>query len=97
MFPIQRRTFLVGAPALSLAAQALAQSGPVPYPAKAIRYIVPVPAGGGADMSGRAPCERLAKLLGQPLVIENISGNAGSIASQTVARAAHIFRADAQF
>ena len=87
MFPIHRRTFLVGVPALGLTAQALAQTGPAPYPAKAIRYIVPVPAGGGADMIGRATCERLAKLLGQSLVIENISGNAGSIASQNVARA----------
>ena len=60
--------------AASLAPLALAQSA---YPSKTIRYIVPVAAGGGADMIGRATCERLAKVLGQSLVIENISGGDG--------------------
>jgi len=69
--------------AASLAPLALAQSA---YPSKTIRYIVPVAAGGGADMIGRATCERLAKVLGQSLVIENISGGGGAIACQNVAR-----------
>ena len=63
--------------AASMAPAALAQSA---YPNKTIRYIVPVAAGGGADMIGRATCERLAKVLGQSLVIENISGGGGAIA-----------------
>jgi tripartite-type tricarboxylate transporter receptor subunit TctC len=69
--------------AASMAPAALAQSA---YPNKTIRYIVPVAAGGGADMIGRATCERLAKVLGQSLVIENISGGGGAIACQNVAR-----------
>ena len=69
--------------AASLAPLAWAQSA---YPNKTIRYIVPVAAGGGADMIGRATCERLAKVLGQSLVIENISGGGGAIACQNVAR-----------
>jgi len=69
--------------AASLAPLAWAQGA---YPNKTIRYIVPVAAGGGADMIGRATCERLAKVLGQSLVIENISGGGGAIACQNVAR-----------
>ena len=80
-----RRDFLISLPALGLGAGAAAQSAG--YPAKPIRYIVPVSAGGGADMIGRATCERLAKVLGQSLVVENISGGGGAIASQSVARA----------
>jgi len=66
--------------AASMAPAALAQSA---YPSKTIRYIVPVAAGGGADMIGRATCERLAKVLGQSLVIENISGGGGAMRVKT--------------
>ncbi len=88
MHPINRRSF-IAASALGSASLAWGQQAGAPYPAgKAIRYIVPVPAGGGADMIGRTTCERLARVLGQSLVIENISGGSGVIASQTTARAA---------
>lgn len=70
-------------PMLGMGSLALAQA----YPTKPIRMIVPVSAGGGADMIARATCERLGKVLGQTLVIENISGGGGAIASQNVARA----------
>ena len=63
---------------------ALAQA----YPSKSIRYIVPVVAGGGSDLVGRTVTERWAKLLGQPMVVENIGGGGGVIACQTTARAA---------
>ncbi|MEY4362822.1 MAG: hypothetical protein RLZZ24_174, partial [Pseudomonadota bacterium] len=53
----------------SLAMPAWAQSA---YPSKPIRYIVPVAAGGGSDMVGRALCERWAKVLGQSVVVDNI-------------------------
>ena len=58
------------------------------YPSKPIKYIVPVAAGGGSDMVGRAVCERLSKVLGQPMVVENLGGGGGVIASQTAAKAA---------
>jgi tripartite-type tricarboxylate transporter receptor subunit TctC len=81
---LKRRDFLASAAAVGLSPLAVAQAN---YPVKPIRYIIPVPAGGGADMIGRATCERLSKLLGQPIVIDNISGGGGSIACQTAARA----------
>ena len=58
------------------------------YPAKAIRYIVPVAAGGGSDMVGRTVCERWARLLGQSIVVDNQGGGGGVIACQNPARAA---------
>jgi tripartite-type tricarboxylate transporter receptor subunit TctC len=66
-------------------APAFAQSA---FPNRPIRYIVPVSAGGGSDMIGRAVCERLAAVLKTSIVVENIAGAGGAIASQTTAKAA---------
>jgi tripartite-type tricarboxylate transporter receptor subunit TctC len=85
---MQRRTLIGLAPALWLSAPlgtiARAQS----YPSRPIRYIVPVVAGGGSDMVGRTLGERWSKLLGQPIVVENLGGGGGVIACQTTAKAA---------
>ena len=70
---------------LGVAGEAAAQAT---YPAKPIRYIVPVAAGGGSDMIGRAVCERLGRALGQTLVVDNLGGGGGVIACQTTAKAA---------
>jgi tripartite-type tricarboxylate transporter receptor subunit TctC len=58
------------------------------YPSQPIKYIVPVAPGGGSDLIGRALAEQLAKVLGQPVVVENIGGGGGVIACQTTARSA---------
>jgi tripartite-type tricarboxylate transporter receptor subunit TctC len=58
------------------------------FPVKPIRYIVPVAAGGGSDFVGRTVCERWSKLLGQPIVVDNIGGGGGAIAAQATAKAA---------
>jgi tripartite-type tricarboxylate transporter receptor subunit TctC len=58
------------------------------YPAKPIRYIVPVAAGGGNDMIARVVTERWGKALGQSFVVDNQSGGGGVIACATTARAA---------
>ena len=84
---IQRRDVLIVVPFFGLGTFAQAQSGPASYPTKAIRFVVPVSAGGGADMIARATVERLGKELGQTFVVDNISGGGGAIASQNVARA----------
>jgi tripartite-type tricarboxylate transporter receptor subunit TctC len=83
---MKRRTLLQATPwLLGLPSAALAQT---PYPNKAIRYIVPVAAGGGSDMIGRTFCERLGRVLNQTVVVDNQSGGGGVIAAQTTARAA---------
>ena len=58
------------------------------FPRKAIRFIVPVPPGGGADFVARTYAKRLGELLGQPFVIDNRGGAAGIIAMELTARAA---------
>jgi tripartite-type tricarboxylate transporter receptor subunit TctC len=62
--------------ALAATANASAQS----YPSRAITIIVPFPAGGATDTLARVIAERLRDHLGQPVVIENIAGAAGTIA-----------------
>jgi tripartite-type tricarboxylate transporter receptor subunit TctC len=58
------------------------------YPSRPITLIVPFPAGGPVDTLARFLAERTRAALGQPLVIENISGAGGSIGVGRVARAA---------
>jgi tripartite-type tricarboxylate transporter receptor subunit TctC len=58
------------------------------YPTKPIRLIAPVAAGGGLDNIARAVAERLSKRLGQSVIVDNLSGGGGAIASQTTAKAA---------
>jgi tripartite-type tricarboxylate transporter receptor subunit TctC len=58
------------------------------YPTRPISMIVPYSAGGPADTVGRVLAERMRAALGQPVVIENVSGANGSTAVGRVARAA---------
>jgi len=81
---MKRRRMLQASAALWLPGLVRAQA----YPAKPVRYIVPVAAGGGSDMIARVVTERWGRLLGQPFVVENQGGGGGVIASQAVARAA---------
>ena len=83
---MKRRTLLQAAPALVLA-PGLAQSQSA-YPAKPIRYIVPVAAGGGSDMVGRTVTERWGQQLKQSFVVDNQGGGGGVIACQATVRAA---------
>src|SRR5438105_6413748 len=47
------------------------------YPTKPVRMIVPFPAGGPADIFGRALTQGMSAALGQPVIIENIAGVGG--------------------
>jgi tripartite-type tricarboxylate transporter receptor subunit TctC len=49
------------------------------YPTRPITMIVPFPAGGATDTLARLLGERLKAILGQPVIIENVGGAAGSI------------------
>jgi len=55
---------------------------------KTITVIVPFAAGGGLDVTTRAMVEPMRVSLGQPIIIENVTGAAGSIGVGRVARAA---------
>jgi tripartite-type tricarboxylate transporter receptor subunit TctC len=49
------------------------------YPTRAMTMIVPFPAGGATDTLARFLAEQMRAILGQPVIIENIAGAAGSI------------------
>ncbi|MBX9610726.1 MAG: tripartite tricarboxylate transporter substrate binding protein [Burkholderiales bacterium] len=84
---MQRRHLLQAVPAallLGAAGSTRAQA----YPSRAIRYIVPVSAGGGSDMVGRTVTDRWGRQLGQSFVVDNQGGGGGVIACQATTRAA---------
>jgi len=72
-----------------LAACLLSMSAAVgAYPENPIRWVIPFPAGGGADIVGRVVAHKLSELVGQQVVIDNRGGAGGNIAAELVARAA---------
>ena len=58
------------------------------YPSKAVRVVIPYPAGSTPDIVGRTLGERLQKALRQPFVVENRTGAAGNIGAEAVAKSA---------
>jgi tripartite-type tricarboxylate transporter receptor subunit TctC len=58
------------------------------YPAKAVRVIVPVPAGGAADMMARMVAAHLQTKWGQPFIVDNRPGAGSSLGMDVVAKAA---------
>ena len=58
------------------------------YPSRPITIIVPVPPGGVADPIARILADHLTVALGQPVVVENVTGAGGSIGVGRAARAA---------
>jgi tripartite-type tricarboxylate transporter receptor subunit TctC len=90
-----RRTFLTrvltglaAAAGLASAGAAFAQAPAAQaYPSKAIRIVVPYPAGGATDFVARLIGERLSRRWGQPVVVDNKSGAAGAIGVADVAKA----------
>jgi tripartite-type tricarboxylate transporter receptor subunit TctC len=47
------------------------------YPSKPVKLIIPFPAGGPSDIFGRVLAQGMAAHLGQPVVVENLSGVGG--------------------
>jgi tripartite-type tricarboxylate transporter receptor subunit TctC len=58
------------------------------YPSRPVTMVVPFPAAGPADVLARILAERMREALGQPVVIENVAGAAGTLASGRVVRVA---------
>ena len=56
------------------------------YPNKTVRFIVPWPPGGGADVLSRIVSPKLAESLGQQVVIDNRGGAAGNIGAEMAAK-----------
>lgn len=77
------RRGLLAALFATLVAPALAQG----YPNKAIRVLVPFPAGGGTDIIARVVTNRLTATLGWSFVIENKPGSGGNLGVDAAAKA----------
>ena len=69
--------------ALALAFSAQAQ----PYPSRPIRVIVPQPPGGGFDLVARVIAEPLARVMGNPVVVENRPGAGMLLGTEAAAKA----------
>ena len=74
--------FAVLAATCVCAALAVAQS----YPTKPIKLIVPMPPAGTTDNMGRLAGQKLAEILGQPVIVENRAGANGNIGSDFVSK-----------
>ncbi|QEZ42938.1 Bug family tripartite tricarboxylate transporter substrate binding protein [Cupriavidus oxalaticus] len=84
--PTRRRALLaVTAMAAVLATGAAAAQGG--YPTRPVTLVVAYPAGGDTDVLARLFAEKLTARLGQPVVVENRTGAAGTIGSAYVAKA----------
>ncbi|MDB5927929.1 MAG: hypothetical protein JWN13_6865, partial [Betaproteobacteria bacterium] len=86
-FEFLLRRIVIAVFAVSLAAFAPIAGGQV-YPAKAIRIVVPLAAGGPGDLLARAIGQKLSETVGQPVVIDNRPGANTNVGSEAVAKAA---------
>jgi hypothetical protein len=82
---LSRRAALVLAALAVIAAPVQAQG---PFPDKPVKFVVPYPPGGGTDVIARIVQERFQHALGQPIVIDNRGGAAGSLGTDIVAKVA---------
>ena len=87
-YQLQRRKLTQSALATAAGAFSL-HSGAVfaqVWPAKPIKFIVPYPPGGPTDIMARILAPRLQAALGQPVVVDNVSGAGGNVGTDRVAK-----------
>ena len=75
---------MVFALAVGIGASAFAQD----YPARAIRVVLPFPAGGGTDILARVMSQRLQEVFGQTVLVDNRAGASGNIGAEIVVKSA---------
>lgn len=80
---INRRNMMLGGLGAALPLPSIAQAD---YPNRPIRVVIGFPPGGGVDTIGRPTFQRLSQRIGQPIAIDNRSGNNGNIAMDHVTK-----------
>jgi tripartite-type tricarboxylate transporter receptor subunit TctC len=83
---MNRREFAAAAAGLALTVNGIARAQA--YPTRPVVWINPSAAGGPTDGLGRAISDPLSKLIGQPIITENVPGAGGTIGTTKAARAA---------
>src|SRR6185369_2312671 len=83
---MRRRLFGLLSLAFALVAAPAARAQDA-WPARPIRIVVPLAAGGGTDVLARVIALKLSAKLGQPVTVENRTGAAGNIGAEAVYRA----------
>ena len=84
--PLRRAHVL--AAALLAAGHGIPPAAAQEWPARALTLVVPFAAGGGTDVMARIVGRRMSEIMGQQVVVENVSGAGGMVGSARVARAA---------
>lgn len=84
-FPLTRRAMMTSAAALGCCGLSWSQTA---WPQKSVRLIVPYPAGGAADQTGRLLGHALGERLKTSFVIENRAGGNGTIGAAAAAQSA---------
>ena len=84
--PARRR--MIGGSLALLAASSWRSAAAQAWPSKPLRLLVGFPVGGASDVMARLVAEKLSKGLGQPVVVDNRPGAAGTLAASLAARAA---------
>ena len=74
---------IFAAATMALASSVQAQT----YPSRPIRVVVPQPPGGGFDLVARVLAEPLARVMGNPVVVENRPGGGTIVGTEAVAKA----------
>jgi tripartite-type tricarboxylate transporter receptor subunit TctC len=78
------RVLAVATTLIGIAGETAAQD----YPSRPITVVVPFPPGGASDVVARIVTNQMSKILGQSIIIENVSGAGGTVGSARVAAAA---------
>ena len=81
------RALIATAAALLAAAPGVKHASAEDWPTHPLTLVVPWAAGGGTDVMGRIMAHRMTEILGQPVIVENISGAGGMVGSSHVVRA----------
>lgn len=84
---MNRRSILGAASGLALALPFAARATEA-FPTRPLTLVVPFPPGGATDVAARTLAERMAPLLGQPVIVDNKPGAQTAIGADAVARAA---------
>ena len=84
---MKKRSRLCAGLAVAVLAAGITAASAQEYPTRSIRLIVPFPPGGPTDIIARVVAQRMAEILGQPLIIENRGGAGGMTGTDAVAKA----------